>query len=101
MELAFFVQATALAAVGVVIVHQILKLKIIPLAFANRYPVPTNILLSIIAAIIAVYASKVAVPVTLIDWGLLVLTISVVAAIIYNNLLRPWVELKAMEGEKG
>ena len=99
MDLAFFTQATALAAVGVVIVQQILKLKFIPAAFANRYPVPTNIVLSVIASIIAVWQSSTATPVGWQGWLLLVTLTSVVAAIIYNNLLKNWTELRETEGD--
>lgn len=100
MDLAFFTQATALAAIGVVVVQQILKLKFIPVAFANRYPVPTNIVLSVIASVIAVWQSNTTTPVTWTDWVALVVLVSVVAAIIYNNLLRNWTELRATEAEK-
>jgi len=100
MDLAFFTQATALAAIGVVVVQQILKLKFIPVAFANRYPVPTNIVLSVIASVIAVWQSNTTAPVTWTDWLALVVLVSVVAAIIYNNLLRNWTELRATEAEK-
>lgn len=100
MEFAFFAQATALAAVGVVIVQQILKLKFIPVAFANRYPVPTNIMLSIVASLIAVWQSAPSTPVLWYEWLTLVVLIAVVAAIIYNNLLKNWTELRETEGEK-
>lgn len=99
MEVEFFTQATALAAIGVVIVQQILKLKFIPVSFANKYPVPTNILLSVVAAFIAVWRSNVVEPVVWTQWLLLIGTIAVVAAIIYNSLLRNWAELRATEGE--
>lgn len=87
----------SLAAAGVVLlVQQILKLKIVPLAFANKYPVPTNIVLSIIATLVLV-------PV---QWSmnnighlvLQVVTVGVTAAIAYNQLFGKWTELRAMEG---
>lgn len=99
MDFAFFTQATALAALAVVVVQQILKLKFIPIGFANRYPVPTNIILSIVAAAVAVWQADVPHPLIWTDWVALVGLISVVAAITYNNLLRNWQELREMEGD--
>lgn len=98
MDLAFFTQATALAAIAVVVVQQILKLKFIPVSFANKYPVPTNILLSVVASIVAVWQNGVN-AVTWQDWVVLAFTVSVVAAITYNALLRNWTELRATEGQ--
>lgn len=95
----YFTNISALAALAVVAVQQILKLKFIPVAFANRYPVPTLILLSIVAAIIAVWQTPVN-PQSWTDWVLLVSTIGVVAAITYNMTLRNWSQLREMEGEK-
>ncbi len=94
-------QATLLAAGAVLLVQQILKLNIIPIAFANRYPVPTNILLSIIATVI------VTVPVVHADWSwhnapLILRTFGLVAvgaAIAYNQLLSRWTQLKQAEGD--
>lgn len=98
MDLAFFTQATALAAIAVVVVQQILKLKFIPVSFANKYPVPTNIVLSVVAAVVAVWQANIVQPIVWTDWVALVVTIAVVAAIVYNNLLRNWTELRATEG---
>jgi len=89
---------TGLAAVGVVAAQQLLKLKFIPVTFANRYPVPTNILLSIVAAVIAVWKSNVVQPTVWTGWVSLVATIAVLAAIIYNQLIKHWTELRDMEG---
>lgn len=94
----FFSQATLLAALAVVIVHQILKLKFIPLTLANKYPVPTNIVLSIVASVAAVWQSKVPTPTVWTEWVLLVTLISVVSAIVYNSTIHSWKELRAMEG---
>jgi hypothetical protein len=99
MELDLFTRIAGLAALAVVAVQQLLKLKFIPVAFANRYPVPTNILLSIIAALVVVWKTSLA-PHTFADWLLLVATVAVVASIVYNNLLQRWTELRATEGEK-
>jgi len=99
MDIQFFTQATALAAIAVVVVQQILKAKFIPISLANRYPVPTNILLSIVASVVAVWQNGVTAT-TWQDWLVLAFTVSVVSAITYNSLLRNWTELRATEGEK-
>lgn len=97
--LEFFTEATALAALAVLIVQQILKLKIIPLAFANEYPVPTNILLSIIASIIAALNSGLGNAINhWYDWLIIVALVATTAAIVYNQLISRWSELKEMEG---
>lgn len=94
-----FLSQSAVVAAGVVLlVQEILKLKIVPISFANRYPVPTNILLSIVATLFLV-------PV---EWSfdnlghlaVQIGTVAVTAAIAYNQLLRNWSELKASEGPK-
>lgn len=95
MEL--FTEVTALAALAVVAVQQILKLNVVPLSFANRYPVLTNILLSAIAAVVVTWQTAVAL-VSVTEWVIYIATISVVAAITYNNTLRNWAQLRAMEG---
>lgn len=100
MDLTFFVEVAGLAAIGVVVVQQVLKLKIIPLAFANRYPVLTNILLSIVASVVAVTQAGLVKATSWVDWLMLVVTVSVTAAIIYNQLLKNWTQLRATEGEK-
>lgn len=99
MEFGLITRVAGLAALSVVAVEQLLKLKFIPVAFANRYPVVTNIVLSLGAAILAVWQNFVQ-PVVWTDWVLLVGTISVVAAVVYNQLVSNWTELRAMEGEK-
>lgn len=84
------------AAGAVVLVQQILKSKLVPLQFANKYPVPTNILLSIVAAVFIVKP----------DWSadnwtnvvVQVTTIAVVAAITFNQLFGHWKELRETEG---
>lgn len=94
----FFTHVTALAALAVVAVQQLLKLKFVPVSFANKYPVPVNICLSIIAAVIA-HSQDFVKPNAWTDWVLLCASISVVAAIVYNNTLRHWVQLRETEGE--
>lgn len=98
MDLSFFTHAVALSALAVVGVQQFLKLKFVPVSFANKYPVPTNIGLSILASLVAVWRSNAVHPVTWADWLVLVGTVSVTAALTYNQLLKNWAELRATEG---
>lgn len=82
-----FAEITALAALSVVAVQQILKLNVIPVYFANKFPVFTNILLSIVASVIVSWQTAI----TLVDWKQWVAyagTVSVLAAITYNMTLR-------------
>lgn len=83
----YFAQITALAALAVVAVQQILKLNVIPVYFANRYPVITNIVLSIIASVVVTYKTAVNL-VTWQQWVTYVATVSVLAAVTYNMTLR-------------
>jgi hypothetical protein len=85
MEL--FTQYTALAALAVVAVQQILKLNVIPLYFANKYPVATNVILSIIATLVVSWQNLVNVKGWQ-GWIVEVATISVVAALTYNMTLK-------------
>lgn len=91
-----FTHAVALSALAVVAVEQTLKLKLVPVTFANRYPVPTLIVLSLIAAIIVDLQGTLQ-PQSVLDWVLLVVTTAVTAAITYNSTLRYWDDLRAME----
>lgn len=95
----FFAQVTALAALAVLLVQQILRLKVVPLDFANKYPVPTNIALSVIATIVVVW-QKLVIPVVWTDWIVLAATVSVVSAIVYNQLIGRWKELQELQGSK-
>lgn len=99
MEFGLITRVAGLAALAVVAVEQLLKLKFIPVAFANRYPVVTNLVLSLGASLLAVWQDFVQ-PVVWTDWVLLVATVAVVAAVVYNQLLANWSQLRAMEGEK-
>lgn len=93
----FVTKITLLAGVGVLAVQQILK--ILPVSvteFANRYPVPTNIALSVGAALFAVWQDFIQ-PVVWTDWVALIAVISATAAIIYNQLIGRWAQLKSME----
>lgn len=92
----FFTSATVLAALAVVVVQQILKLNFIPITLANKYPVPTLIVLSIGASFIAEFSGGIT-PHTLTDWLLVVASVSVSAAIVYNATLANWKSLRAAE----
>lgn len=82
-----FAEITALAALAVVAVQQILKLNIIPVFFANKYPVSTNILLSIVASVVVTWQTAVSL-VGWVQWVTYVATVSVLSAITYNMTIR-------------
>lgn len=83
----YFAQITALAALSVVAVQQILKLNVIPVYFANKYPVLTNVLLSAVASVVVTWQTAIQL-VTVADWVTYVGTVSVLAAVTYNMTLR-------------
>lgn len=93
-----FLTASALSAAAVVVVVQeVLKLKVVPVAFANRYPVATNVILSVITTLFLV-------PITwsLDNIGHLLVqigTVAVVASIAYHALVKPSA-VRELEGEK-
>jgi hypothetical protein len=95
-----FAQITALAALSVVAVQQILKLNVIPLYFANKYPVITNVLLSIIASVIVTWQTAINL-VGWVAWVSYVATVSVLAAITYNMTLRNSDGAQAASNKKG
>lgn len=82
-----FNEITALAALSVVAFQQILKLDVIPVYIANKFPLATNILLSFTAAIIVQWQTALTLT-TPVDWVVYVAMISVVAAITYNMTLK-------------
>lgn len=83
----YFAQITALAALSVVAVQQILKLNVIPLYFANKYPVFTNLLLSIVAAVVVTWQTTINLA-TVGAWIAYVGTVSVLAAVTYNMTIK-------------
>lgn len=95
----FFNHITVLVALAVMVIQEILTLKVIPNGFANRYPVPTLGILSTVAAVVAVWMNKIPTPVAWTDWVLLVVTVGVTAAIVYNHTISNWTQLRSMEGE--
>jgi len=86
-----------LSALAVTIALEILKLKVIPLSFANKYPVPTNIALSAVASGIVVWHSSLP-PMDWTGWLLLVGLIATVAAMVYNVLIKNWDQVRNLEG---
>jgi len=82
-----FATITALAALAVVAVQAILKLNVIPVYLANKYPVLTNVVLSLLASVIVTWQTAVTLAGVL-NWIAYVGTVSVLAAITYNMTLR-------------
>ena len=82
-----FAEITALAALSVVAVQQILKLNVIPVYFANKYPVVTNVLLSILASVVVTWQTAIEL-VDVSSWVAYVATVSVLAAVTYNMTLK-------------
>lgn len=83
----YFSEITALAALSVVAVQQILKLNVIPLYFANKYPIVTNVLLSAVAAVVVTWQTALELA-SVGAWVAYIGTVSVLAAITYNMTLR-------------
>ena len=83
----YFAQITALAALAVVVVQQILKLNVIPLYFANKYPVVTNVLLSVLASVVVTWQTTINL-VGWMQWVAYVGTVSVLAAVTYNMTIK-------------
>lgn len=83
----YFAEITALAALAVVAVQQILKLNVIPVYFANKYPVFTNIFLSIVASVVVTWQTAIQL-VNWTEWVVYVATVSVLSAVTYNMTLR-------------
>jgi len=83
----YFAQVTALAALAVVAVQQILKLNVIPVYFANKYPVITNLVLSVIASVVVTWQTAVSL-MGVSAWVAYVGTVSVLAAVVYNMTLK-------------
>ena len=96
MEL--FTEITALAALAVVAVQQLLKLNMVPVYFANKYPLQTNIVLSILASIYVQYQTALNLSGWR-EWVVYVATVSVVAAITYNMTLRNSDQIQAVSNK--
>ncbi len=93
-------QATLVSALAVTGLLQLLKLKIIPTRFANDYPVPSLIVLSAGASVIASMVDAVN-PTTWTDWLVLGAVIAVSSALTYRTTLQNWSELRELESGKG
>lgn len=93
-----FLQTTILTGIAVMVVQQVLKLRAIPVSFANRYPVFTVIVLSILGTILAFVVTPLAMPVTIGGWIVSVVLVLLVAAGTYTVTLKNWADLRAMEG---
>jgi archaellum biogenesis protein FlaJ (TadC family) len=95
----FLSHAVAIAALAVVAVQQILKT--IPFSLTdlvNTYPVPSLIILSIIAAIVTDFETQGDVrPHGWTNWITFVATIAVVAAIVYRTTIANWTQLRNLE----
>jgi hypothetical protein len=96
----YFAQITALAALSVVAVQQILKLNVIPLYFANKYPVLTNLLLSIIASVVVTWQTAINL-VGVGAWVAYVGTVSVLAAVTYNMTIKNSPAVQSVSNKKG
>jgi hypothetical protein len=91
-------QSALLAAAAVLVVQQLLKSKIVPVGFANRHPVPTNLILSVVAVVIIKWQDLVGLT-TWQDFLTQFGVIAVVAAVTYNQLIGRWSELRETEGD--
>lgn len=96
----YFAQITALAALSVVAVQQILKLNVIPLYFANKYPVFTNLLLSLVASVVVTWKSALNL-VGWAQWVAYVATVSVLAAVTYNMTIKNSEAVQRASTKKG
>lgn len=95
----YFAEITALAALAVVAVQQILKLNIVPVYFANKYPVLTNIALSAVASVVVTWQTAINL-VHWQEWAVYVGTISVLAAITYNMTIKHSDEIQSISSNK-
>lgn len=95
---ALFTHAVALSALAVVAIQQFLKWKVIPVKFANKYPVPTLIVLSILASALVDWQGGAVIH----TWGDFVLQaalVAVSAALTYRTTLKNWDALRATESQ--
>lgn len=107
MEWEFLVKAVLAAGFAVAVIQQILKSNFIPVTFANRYPVPTNIVLSIVASVVVMWSQAVEAFNQALALGFTVSTltslavvagsIGLIASITYNNMLDKWPWIKRNE----
>lgn len=93
----FLNHVAVLGGLAVLVVQEILKFKLVPVQWANKYPVPVLIVLSIIASVV-ISLSNWAEPANAGQWIQLVVTIGLVAAFTYNHTIKNWTEVRQMEG---
>jgi len=93
-----FAEITALAALSIVAVESILKLNVVPITFANRFPVTTNVLLSIAASIIVTWKTMIILT-GLSQWVAYIATLSVLSAITYNMTLRNSYKIQSLSNK--
>lgn len=96
----YFTQVTALAALAVVAVQQILKLNVIPVYFANRYPVFTNVALSLVASVVVSWQTAITLT-GWVAWVSYVALVSVVAAVTYNTTIKNSEGVQRASSDKG
>ena len=94
----YFAEITALAALAVVAVQQILKLNVVPVYFANKYPVLTNFALSAVASVVVTWQTAINL-VQWQEWVAYIATVSVLAAITYNMTVRNSAEIQAVSNK--
>jgi len=95
----YFAQITVAAGLAVVAVQQILKLNVVPLYFANKYPVLTNLVLSVIASVIVSWQTAITL-VTWLQWVTYVATVVLIAAVTYNMTIRNSDDLQKVSNKK-
>lgn len=95
----YFTQITVAAGLAVVAVQQILKLNVVPLYFANKYPVITNVVLSVIASVIVSWQTAITL-VTWLQWVTYVATVILIAAVTYNMTIRNSDALQKVSNKK-
>ncbi len=95
-----FATITALATLAVVAVQQIFKLNVIPLYFANKYPLLTNIGLSLVASLIVTWQTAINLT-TVWEWIAYVATVVILSAVTYNATLKNSDAVQAASNKKG
>lgn len=88
---------TVLVSVAVVFVEQIMKWKYFPSQIANKYPVPTLLVLSAGGGAFA-YSQDWINPTSVWTWVVSIATIAVISAVTYYHTLRNWEGLRKTEG---
>jgi hypothetical protein len=90
-------QATIITALATTGILQLLKLRIVPTNFVNKYPVPSLLVVSTLSAVLITAWNWVN-PTGWKDWVVMVAVIAVSAALTYRTTLQNWTELRSLEG---